>query len=103
MPTPSSRNSCACSYISTSIPARCSVSAVAKPPIPPPTMIIFMNFSKRSRDYATARHCGTPGGRDNGEHDHGDAKRLADYCCQMRGVHLGCTREDIPGTSWFFF
>src|SRR5215510_8598556 len=103
MPTPSSRNSCACSYISTSIPARCSVSAVAKPPIPPPTMIIFMELLKKFQGLrSTARHCDTPGGRDNGDHDHGDAKRIADYCCQMRDGHLGCTRADIPGTSWFF-
>src|SRR5215467_8476537 len=104
MPTPSSRNSCACSYISTSIPARCNVSAVAKPPIPPPTMIIFMELSKRFGDCAqlpgTTAYTGWSRQR---EDEHGDAKRLANNCCQMRDGHLGCTRAEIPSTSWVFF
>src|SRR5215469_10098761 len=50
MPTPSSRMESACSNSSQSMPRARSMSAVVRPPIPPPTMIAFMGQTPRNPD-----------------------------------------------------
>src|SRR5262249_47017217 len=65
-------------------------------------MIIFMELLKKVQGLrsvsGTAAHTGWSRQR---EHDHGDAT-----CGQLlpdANGHLGCTRADVPGTSWVFF
>src|ERR1700747_71582 len=50
MPTPSSRMDSACSKSSQSMPRARTMSAVVRPPMPPPTMIAFMGQTPRTPD-----------------------------------------------------
>src|SRR6516225_1363242 len=61
MPTPSSRMESACSNTSQSMPRARNISAVVKPPMPPPTIIAFIALTPHAGGRVTPKAIGSHG------------------------------------------